>query len=66
MRVKPAVLAVLLLLALLSWLSFRATDPNAEQYDRVFKTLDRFSATESALQRDVLSARAAGLSNALY
>jgi signal transduction histidine kinase len=58
MRAKPAALMVLLLLALLSWLSFRASDPNAERYDQALKALDRFLVTESALHRDVLSARA--------
>jgi DAHL domain/His Kinase A (phospho-acceptor) domain len=58
MKAKPAAVAVLLLLTLLSWLSFRATDPNAERYDRALKALDRFLVMESALQRDVLSARA--------
>src|SRR5215471_8944431 len=63
MKAKPAALAVLLLLALPSWLSFRATDPNAERYDRALKALDRFLVTESALHRDVLSARAGLLRN---
>jgi signal transduction histidine kinase len=58
MKVKPAALAVPLLLVLLSWLSFRAADPNAERYDRALKALDRFLVMESALHRDVLSARA--------
>jgi signal transduction histidine kinase len=58
MKVKPAALTVPLLLVLLSWLSFRATDPNAERYDRALKALDRFLVMDSALHRDVLRARA--------
>jgi DAHL domain len=58
MKVKPAALAVPLLLVLLSWLSFRAIDPNAERYDRALKALDHFLVMESALHRDVLRARA--------
>jgi signal transduction histidine kinase len=58
MNVKPAALAAALLLVLLSWLSFRATDPNAERYDRALKALDHFLEMESALHRDVLRARA--------
>jgi hypothetical protein len=48
---------------LLSWLSFRAVDPDAERYDRALKALDRFTLVENALQRDVLSARAGMLRN---
>jgi signal transduction histidine kinase len=48
---------------LLSWLSFRAIDPDAERYDRALKALDRFAMVENALQRDVLSARAGMLRN---
>jgi signal transduction histidine kinase len=58
MKVKPAAVAVPLLLMLLSWLSLRAIDPNAERYDRTLKALDHFLVMESALHRDVLSARA--------
>jgi signal transduction histidine kinase/CheY-like chemotaxis protein len=58
MKVKPAAFAVSLLLVLLTWLSFRAIDPNAERYDRALKALDHFLMMENALHRDVLSARA--------
>lgn len=58
MKVKPAALAVPLLLVLLRWLSFRAIDPNAERYDRALKALDHFLVMESALHRDILRARA--------
>jgi signal transduction histidine kinase len=57
MKVRPAAVAVPFLLVLLSWLSLHAIDPNAERYDRALKALDHFSVMESALHRDVLSAR---------
>jgi signal transduction histidine kinase len=63
MRMTPAAAAVPVLLALLTWLSFRAFDPDAERYDRALKALDRFTMVEVALQRDVLSARAGLLRN---
>jgi signal transduction histidine kinase len=63
MRLTPAAAAVPVLLVLLSWLSVRAIDPDAERYDRALKALDRFTLVENALQRDVLSARAGMLRN---
>jgi signal transduction histidine kinase len=60
---KLTLAAVPVLLALLTWLSFRAIDPDAERYDRALKALDRFTEMEIALQRDVLSARAGLLHN---
>jgi signal transduction histidine kinase len=63
MRLTPAAAAVPVLLVLLSWLSFRAIDPDAERYDRALKAVDRFTLVENALQRDVLSARAGMLRN---
>jgi hypothetical protein len=63
MRVTPAAAAALVLLVLLSWLSFRAIDPDAERYDRALKALDAFIMVENSLQRDVLSARAGMLRN---
>ena len=56
-RVRP------LVLALLTWLSFRASNTDAERFDRALAALDRFALVESALQRDVLSARAGMLRN---
>src|ERR1700722_1399418 len=53
-----AAAAVSVLLVLLTWLSFRAIDTDAERYDRALKALDRFTMMETALQRDVLSVRA--------
>ena len=54
MRVTLAAAAVSVLLVLLTWLSFRAIDTDAERYDRALKALDRFTMMETALQRDVL------------
>jgi signal transduction histidine kinase/CheY-like chemotaxis protein len=63
MKVTPAAVAVPILLVLLTWLSFRAIDMDAERYDRALKALDRFTMMEIALHRDVLSARAGLLRN---
>jgi signal transduction histidine kinase len=63
MKVTLAAAAVSVLLVLLTWLSFRAIDADAERYDRALKALDRFTMMETALQRDVLSARAGLLRN---
>jgi signal transduction histidine kinase/CheY-like chemotaxis protein len=58
MKLTFAAVAVPVLLVLLTWLSFRAIDTDAERYDRALKALDRFAIMEIALHRDVLSARA--------
>ena len=63
MKATPAAAAVSALLVLLTWLSFRAIDPDAERYDRALKALDRFTTMEIALHRDVLSARTGMLRN---
>src|SRR5499427_350257 len=63
MRVMPAAAAVPLVLGLLTWLSFRAINTDEERFDRALGALDRFALVESALQRDVLSARAGMLRN---
>jgi signal transduction histidine kinase len=63
MKVTLAAVAVPVLLVLLTWLSFRAIDTDAERYDRALKALDRFTIMEIALHRDVLSARAGLLRN---
>jgi signal transduction histidine kinase/CheY-like chemotaxis protein len=63
MRVTLAMATVALLLLLVTWLSFSALNTNAERFDRALSTLDRLAATESALHRDVLSARAGLLRN---
>ncbi|MBV8511597.1 MAG: two-component system VirA-like sensor kinase [Xanthobacteraceae bacterium] len=64
MRVKLAVLFIpLLLLFLFTWLSLRGMNPEAEEFDRALSTLNGFVVSESALQRDVLAARAGLLRN---
>ena len=63
MRVTLAIATVALSLLLVTWLSFRALNTNAERFDRALSTLDRLAATESELHRDVLSARAGLLRN---
>src|SRR4051794_20951537 len=63
MRLMPAAAAVPVVLVLLTWLSFRASNTDAERFDRALGALDRFALVESALQRDVLSARAGMLRN---
>src|SRR5262249_55162834 len=63
MKVMPAAAAVLLVLVLLTWLSSRASNMDAERFDHALGTLDRFAMVESTLQRDVLSARAGMLRN---
>ncbi|GJE42775.1 two-component system VirA-like sensor kinase [Methylobacterium soli] len=64
MRIAPsAFFAVPLLLLLLTWLSFGAVNADAEIYDQALQNLDRVAVTESALQRDVLMARAGSLRN---
>jgi|GEM_PF-4645460 len=49
MKATPAAAAVSVLLVLLTWLSFRAIDTDAERYDRALKALDRFAMIEIAL-----------------
>jgi len=63
MKAASAAAAILILLLALSWLAFRAVDPEAERYDRALKALDRFTVREIALHRDVLSTRAGLLRN---
>jgi signal transduction histidine kinase len=63
MRVWPVAATIPFLLLLLTWLSFRAVNPNAELFDRALGAIDRFSLIESALQRDVLCARVGVLRN---
>jgi hypothetical protein len=63
MRITPAVVAIPLLVVLLTWLSLRAADPDAERFDHALAELDRFELLEAELNRDVLSARAGTLRN---
>jgi signal transduction histidine kinase len=55
--------AVLLALLLLTWMSVRAINPEAELFDRALETLDKYAMMDSALRRDVLTARAGLLRN---
>jgi signal transduction histidine kinase/uncharacterized protein with PIN domain len=48
---------------LLTWLSLRATNPEAELFDRALAELDRFATIENALYRDVFTARVGTLLN---
>jgi signal transduction histidine kinase/CheY-like chemotaxis protein len=63
MKVTPAAAMVPVLVLLLTWLSVRAINPEAELFDRALGELDRFAMIESALYRDVFSARAGTLRN---
>jgi signal transduction histidine kinase len=63
MRITPSVVAVPLLILLLTWLSVRALNPNAELFDQALGELDRFVMLEAALYRDVFTARAGILRN---
>jgi signal transduction histidine kinase len=58
-----AAAAVPLLLLLLTWLSLRAADADAELFDRALGKLDEFANVENELHADVLSARAGMLRN---
>lgn len=63
MRLLPAALAVLLLLALLTWLLLRGIDTNAPAYAVTLQALDEFTLAEASLRRDVMQARAGLLRN---
>ncbi len=58
-----ALIIVFTLVLLLTWLSLRAINPEAETFDRVLAELDRFAMLDSALYRDVFTARAGALRN---
>jgi signal transduction histidine kinase/FixJ family two-component response regulator len=63
MRIAPAVAAMPFLIVLLTWLSVRAVDADAERFDLALAQMDNFEKLEAALHRDVLSARAGVLRN---
>jgi signal transduction histidine kinase len=63
MRVTSAAVIVSLLVLLLTFLSLRAIDPQAELFDLALGELDRFATLENALYRDVFTARAGTLRN---
>ena len=57
MKRTLAAAAIPLVILLLTWLSQRAADTKANLFDHALTALDRLSMAESALHRDVLSAR---------
>jgi signal transduction histidine kinase len=63
MRITPAAAMVPLLVVLLTWLSMRAIDPEAETFDRALGEIDRVAMMENALYRDVFTARTGILRN---
>ena len=63
MRATPAASIVACLVLLLSWLSVRATNPEAEMFDRALAEIDRFAVVENELYRDVFLARTGTLRN---
>jgi signal transduction histidine kinase/ActR/RegA family two-component response regulator len=63
MKLTPAVAAVPLLLLLLTWLLLQGMNPDAQLSAQAIAALDDFALAESALHRDVLSARAGLLHN---
>ena len=63
MRIGLTLAGLLLVLALLTGLLLRGMNPDAERLDDALTVLDRFAACETALQRDVLKARAGILRN---
>jgi DAHL domain-containing protein len=58
MRPISAIVGVLLLLALLTWLLLRGIDTNAPAYAAALRSFDDFALAEASLHRDVLQARA--------
>jgi signal transduction histidine kinase len=58
MKLLRGALAVVLLLALLTWLLLRGIDPNAAAYAVTLRAFDDFAIAEASLLRDVLQARA--------
>jgi signal transduction histidine kinase/CheY-like chemotaxis protein len=63
MRPTLGAAAVLLVILLLTWLSFGAVNSGAELFDRALGTLDELAMTDNSLHRDVLKARAGLLRN---
>jgi hypothetical protein len=63
MRKISVIAGVALLALILTWLSLRAVNGNAETFDRALAELDRFTEEEGALRGDLLAARAGLLRN---
>ncbi len=57
MRMFPAAATAALVVVLLTWLSLRALNPEAETFDVALAELEHFAMIENALYRDVFSAR---------
>ena len=57
MRLLRGALAIILLLALLTWLLLRGIDPDAPAYAVTLRAFDDFAIAEASLHRDVLQAR---------
>jgi len=63
MKFAPAVSMIAAMVLLLTWLSLRAINPEAELFDRALAEIDHFAMLENALYRDVFTARAGTLRN---
>jgi signal transduction histidine kinase len=63
MSVARSVTIVVGLLLLLTWLSWRAINPHAEQFDRGLDELDHLGLVQDALYRDLLATRIGLLRN---
>jgi DAHL domain len=63
MRTVSAIAGVILLAALLTWLSVRAVNSDAEIFDRALSEVDQVTNVQAALHRDILAARAGLLRN---
>ena len=63
MRLAPVVAIVCFLVLLLTWLSLRAINPEAELFDQALAETDHFATMENALYRDIFTARAGTLRN---
>jgi signal transduction histidine kinase len=63
MRTISVIAGVALLALILTWLSLRAVNGNAETFDRALTELDRFTEDEGVLRGDLLAARAGLLRN---
>lgn len=63
MKTLSATAVVLLLIALLTWLSIRAFNPGAERFDVALGELEHFATAQAMLRSDTLAARAGLLRN---
>ncbi len=63
MRTISTIVGVALLALMLTWLSLRAVNGNAETFDRALAELDQFTKEEGALRGDLLAVRAGLLRN---